>query len=303
MGREGAADRREPVGGSTLPEACARNTIFRRPTSARTKWSRAPPSNVRSGPSADAGRAEVGAHLHPWSTPPFDAAWDGAGAALPYPHELPRTLLADKLETLTSAVRARSGRAPTSYRAGRWGFSETHVPILTSLGYEVDCSVTPGVSWRHDIGLRAGGPDFLAAGVAPYELAPQDVCRRGDSGLLEVPVTILHTSRPMRACAGLRGSYARHRRSLPWRAADRLFQVAPQWLRPFPHMTAERLNRRLRARPPPSPAGAGDDVPFVGAAAGRVALQSDPRGGRRPLRPPDPGVRAPGVDRRPGARR
>ena len=204
------------------------------------------------GSAADAGRAEVGAHLHPWSTPPFDAARDGGGAALCYPHELPRTLLADKLQTLTFAVLARSGRAPTSYRAGRWGFSETQVPMLTSLGYEVDCSVTPGVSWRHDIGLRAGGPDFLRAGVEPYELAAQDVCGSGDSGLLEVPVTILHTSRPMRDLAGLRRSYARYRRSLPWRAADRLFQVAPQWLRPFPHMTAERLiavcelGRRLR---------------------------------------------------------
>ena len=39
---------------------------------------------------ASDGRAEVGAHLHPWSTPPFDAAWDGIGAARPYPSELPR---------------------------------------------------------------------------------------------------------------------------------------------------------------------------------------------------------------------
>ena len=202
---------------------------------------------------ADAGRAEVGAHLHPWSTPPFDGVLDGDGAARPYPCELPRALLADKLQTLTTVVGARSGRAPTSYRAGRWGFSETQIPILTALRYEVDCSVTPGVSWRHDTGLRVGGPDFTGAGIEPYELAAHDVCRPGDSGLLEVPVTILHTSRPMRAFAGLRGSYARHRRSLPWRIANRLFQVAPQWLRPFPHMTAERLiaicelARRLRA--------------------------------------------------------
>lgn len=193
------------------------------------------------GPAADAGRSEVGAHLHPWSTPPFDAGWDGGGAARPYPHELPRALLADKLEALTAAVTARTGRAPTSYRAGRWGFSEPQIPILTALGYEVDCSVTPGVSWRYDTGLRAGGPDFVGAGVEPYELAARDVRRPGDSGLLEVPVTILHTSRPMRLFAGLRRAYARRRRSLPWRAADRLFRVAPQWLRPFPHMTAERL--------------------------------------------------------------
>ena len=190
------------------------------------------------GAAAAAGRAEVGAHLHPWSTPPFDPEWDVTGV---YPSELPALLLREKLATLTAMIGECAGRPPTSYRAGRWGFSPPQIPILTSLGYEVDCSVTPGVSWRGDRGLRAGGSDFVAAPVEPYEPAANDPCRPGCSGLLEVPVTILHTRRAMRASAWLRQSYRRHRRSWPWRAADRVFRVAPQWLRPYPHMTSERL--------------------------------------------------------------
>ena len=150
-------------------------------------------------------------------------------------------LLRDKLAALTALIGARTGLPPTSYRAGRWGFSPPQIPLLTSLGYEVDCSVTPGVSWRGKRGLRAGGADFVSAPLEPYELAAGDPCHAGRSGLYEVPVTIVHTSRLMRASAWLRRSYRRHRRSLPWRAADRVFRVAPQWLRPFPHMTGERL--------------------------------------------------------------
>lgn len=186
------------------------------------------------GSAVAAGRAEVGAHLHPWTTPPFDPEWDVAGT---FPSELPAPLLREKLATLTATLAARTGRPPTSYRAGRWGFSPPQIPMLTSLGYEVDCSVTPGVSWRGDRGRREGGSDFIAAPVAPYELAADDPCRSGSSGLLEVPVTILHTSRVLRACATL---YRWYRRRQP-ATSTTSGRFAPQWLRPSPHVTAEQL--------------------------------------------------------------
>ncbi len=56
--------------------------------------------------------------------------------------------------------------------------------------------------------------------TAPCVVSVDDPTRPGDSGLLEVPVTILHTSRLMRRFRVLRRSCRRHRRSLPWRAAD-----------------------------------------------------------------------------------
>lgn len=187
------------------------------------------------------GHAEIGAHLHPWSTPPFDAVWDDADRGHPYPSELPTELLQSKLRTLTATLGDRLGQAPTSYRAGRWGFSPAQVLSLVRLGYLVDCSITPLVSWVADIGLRGGGPDFRKAPLAPYGLSQRDVCQTGNSGLLEVPVTILHTSALMRRSHLVRSMFRRHRRSIPMRAADRFLRLAPQWFRPYPGMSAERL--------------------------------------------------------------
>ena len=103
------------------------------------------------------GHAEIGAHLHPWSTPPFDAVWDDADRGHPYPSELPTELFQSKLRTLTATLSDRLGQAPTSYRAGRWGFSAAQVAPMVRLGYLVDCSITPLVSWVGDLGLREGG--------------------------------------------------------------------------------------------------------------------------------------------------
>ena len=190
---------------------------------------------------AAAGRAEIGAHLHPWSTPPFDATWDGTEAARPYPFELPADLLTRKIEMLTKTIGTAIGATPTSYRAGRWGFSAAQIPILRGLGYLVDCSVTPGVSWQRDVGLQKGGPDFTEAPLVPYQLSDDDACQAGSSGLLEAPVTIVYTNGLMRRAPGLRRWYRRSRRSLPARVANRLWRIAPQWFRPFPDMSLARL--------------------------------------------------------------
>jgi hypothetical protein len=75
-------------------------------------------------PLVEAGKAEVGAHLHPWTTPPFR---DEPGLRFndplhAFPSELPSDLLRDKLETLTNQIEVAFKRAPTSFRAGRFGF-------------------------------------------------------------------------------------------------------------------------------------------------------------------------------------
>ena len=145
------------------------------------------------------------------------------------------------METLTDAIVAATGVRPTSYRAGRWGLSTAQIPILLALGYQADCSVTPGISWRGEAGLREGGPDFTTAPAAPYVLADDDLSRPGSSGLLEVPVTIVHTNAFMRSVGAARLWYQRHQRSLPARAANRFWRIAPQWFRPFPDMSADHL--------------------------------------------------------------
>src|SRR4029078_5056358 len=80
-----------------------------------------------------AGRAEIGAHLHPWTTPPL-SPWDRCDARAAYPSELPPGVCSRKLESLTDLLAAKLERAPRSYRAGRWGLSAAHIPFLLRLG-------------------------------------------------------------------------------------------------------------------------------------------------------------------------
>ena len=129
------------------------------------------------------GRAEIGAHLHPWTTPPYvDEAQEKR--LMHFPSELSDTSLRAKFTTLHERLAARLGYAPTSFRAGRWGIDERVEALLREYRYEADCSVTPYVNWRRTV--RGGElrrlPNFRNAFPLPSHL--------GD-GLVELPMTIL----------------------------------------------------------------------------------------------------------------
>lgn len=196
-----------------------------------------------------AGRCEVGAHLHPWTNPPFShaGAVDIDTSEYPgYPSELPIDRFRDKMRALGDAIGERTGRAPTSYRAGRWGFSAAHIPVLVELGYVVDCSVTPLVDRRPYKGLRDGGPDFRRAPVAPYRLAPDDICAPGGSALWEVPVTIFYPRAAMRRSALLRRAWGLAKRVRGAGLLNRALSLEPLWFRPYPTMNARKLERVYR---------------------------------------------------------
>ncbi len=128
-----------------------------------------------------AGVAEVGAHLHPWTSEPYDEG----DRDMRYPSELSDEQLRAKLEKLTESITQHIGVAPTSYRAGRWGYDARQGQILAELGYVADCSITPKVSW---VGMKGaadgnGGPDWRAESVMPHQR----------DGILQVPMSILFT--------------------------------------------------------------------------------------------------------------
>lgn len=191
-------------------------------------------------PSENEGLAEIGAHLHPCTTPPLDQYWDPPGHPGAFASEIPTSLFRKKLETLTTALEVKRGRRPTSYRAGRWGFSAAHTEILIELGYLADCSVTPLLLWK-DAGIRECGQDYRGAPPWPYYMAWGDPGRPGASSLLEVPVTVLQTNGVMRRFPVLNEWYRVSRKHVVAKGLDRLFRVAPQWFRPFQDMTSNRL--------------------------------------------------------------
>jgi hypothetical protein len=124
---------------------------------------------------ADAGKAEIGAHLHPWVTPPHDEeVTDRNSFACNLPPELERA----KIETITNAIEAAFGARPTIFKAGRYGFGPNTQRVLVELGYTIDCSLVP-----HTDFTASGGPDHRGVPSDPHWLDEA-------AGLLEIPLTV-----------------------------------------------------------------------------------------------------------------
>lgn len=123
---------------------------------------------------ARSGRCEIGAHLHPWITPPLT---EELGERASFSQNLPVALQRAKLARLTDAIAVSFGSPPVSYRAGRLGVGEEIAEILEELGYAIDSSVLSGIDLR-----RRHGPDFRRALDRPYWFGR-------NRGLLEIPLT------------------------------------------------------------------------------------------------------------------
>jgi hypothetical protein len=123
---------------------------------------------------ADSGRAEIGAHLHTWVTPPHDEPVTERNS---FQSNLSPELKRKKIECLTLAIQAAFGQRPTIFKAGRYGLGPNTPRFLAEFGYRVDCSILP----FHDLSGQ-GGPDFRRACDQPYWI-------EGVPDLLEVPVT------------------------------------------------------------------------------------------------------------------
>jgi hypothetical protein len=123
----------------------------------------------------DAGKAEIGAHLHPWVTPPHE---EQVTAFNSYHCNLPPALERAKIEAITDAIERGFDARPTVFKAGRYGFGRNTQRVIAELGYTVDCSVVPHTNFSAD-----GGPSFVGWPDRPYWL---------DEGraLLEIPLTV-----------------------------------------------------------------------------------------------------------------
>jgi hypothetical protein len=122
--------------------------------------------------SADA--AEVGAQLHPWVTPPFEEVVNSRNS---YTGNLPVDLQRAKLTLLRDRIAEVTGRAPLSYRAGRYGLGRETAGILRELGFVCDTSIRSGFDYR-----AGHGPDYRFFPITPWWV---------DGDLLEVPLTTL----------------------------------------------------------------------------------------------------------------
>lgn len=140
---------------------------------------------------AERGGCEIGTHIHAWNTPPYRGVPGRAGDERQHTYyqlELEPEVCRAKLHAVHEAVTAVAGRAPTSFRAGRYGIDEASLGFLIELGYRVDTSVTPLVDHSDD-----GGPDFRGAPRFPYRPSAADLQRPGTLPIVEIPVSIATT--------------------------------------------------------------------------------------------------------------
>ncbi|MDP2902548.1 MAG: polysaccharide deacetylase family protein [Methylovulum sp.] len=116
---------------------------------------------------------DIGAHLHPWVTPPFTEIVNNRNS---FPGNLSYEQEYEKLKILTQTIADNFGFSPTIYKAGRYGVGPNTTDILTKLGYAIDCSVVPHTNFN-----AIEGPDFSMLPLTPYWFA-QD-------SLFEVPLS------------------------------------------------------------------------------------------------------------------
>ncbi|CAN5854838.1 polysaccharide deacetylase family protein [soil metagenome] len=168
------------------------------------------------------GDCEIGAHHHAWETPPCTEA---DVSRHPYASTLSRTQFEAQLDALTAAITRATGRAPVSYRSGRFGFSADHVAALERCGYLVESSVAPLFYEAHK-----GGPEFVEAPLSPYFLAYDSAVEPGSSDVLEVPVSAaLNRALPRR----LQYAYARAPKPYTTKRILRALRLLRmRWLRP-----------------------------------------------------------------------
>jgi hypothetical protein len=124
------------------------------------------------------GACEIGAHLHPWDSPPLVEQVTDENS---YPGNLPFELEREKLIRLTHSIEENVGVRPRIYKAGRYGVGRATARILAELGYEIDASVVPGTDLTGQL-----GPDFSHCRASPYWFGR-------DPALLEIPLSIGYT--------------------------------------------------------------------------------------------------------------
>ncbi|MGE9553146.1 deacetylase [Erwinia amylovora] len=135
---------------------------------------------------------EVGMHLHAWNSPPDYPLTSNDWQFQPYLIEYPREEIRKKVAYMTQLLEETFKTKMISHRAGRWAFNEYYAQLLIEFGYQVDCSVTPGVNWQYSPGAPQGkgGTNYTRFPRTAYYLDTDDISRPGSSALLEVPMSI-----------------------------------------------------------------------------------------------------------------
>jgi hypothetical protein len=128
-------------------------------------------------------KCEIGAHLHPWNTPPLELDFRDEDTML---NNLAAHLQMEKLSSLHQQIMDSFGIKPLSFRAGRYGINHDLAKNILNLDYIVESSITPFLDWRY-----FHGPDFSKISrLNPYRFSSNNIFEEDLNGeLYEAPLT------------------------------------------------------------------------------------------------------------------
>lgn len=136
-------------------------------------------------------KVEIGMHMHAWNIPPLVKLPFNPKGNNPYAAEYHQKILYQKMKYITRTLEDVFQVPILSHRGGRWYLDTRYVRMLQKLNYMVDCTITPGISWEDNIGNYVGGCNYKKFPNKIYELDTHNMIREGNSGILEIPPTII----------------------------------------------------------------------------------------------------------------
>lgn len=134
-------------------------------------------------------QAEIGLHIHAWNTPPhYELKNCYTDYGLPYLIEYPAPIMQKKCHVMLDLLKERFHSDIVSHRAGRWAMNQTYFDILIQHGLQIDCSITPHISWESAKGLTidSKGLNYSDSPEEPFILKHSIT----DNTMFEIPVTI-----------------------------------------------------------------------------------------------------------------
>ena len=137
---------------------------------------------------------EIGAHEHAWNSPPYFPLFKSPlKRGKPYLGEYPWLVIRRKLEYLTGLLEDTFQCSIHSHRGGRWYLDAVIIRELDRLGYTVDCTCTPGISWERNPGwsICSRGTDWSGYDNRPFMLEYSLHGKVHKSGIMEIPITLV----------------------------------------------------------------------------------------------------------------
>lgn len=132
-------------------------------------------------------KVELGTHLHSEFIEPL--ANFNTNNTDHYQADFSEDIEFQKLQNLTTLFVKTFGYNPTSFRAGRFGISQSTMKHLEDLKYLVDSSVTPDMQWKNSNGSKV---NFFGAPYQPYHPKATNFKKSGNMKIIQFPVTLFN---------------------------------------------------------------------------------------------------------------